>query len=1153
MQTGKAVENSRDIALERILALAAHLLGAQRGTIRDLDGRESAWGPARPARAGNGRSAGAEPVTTRSWPVTGGDGDAGGALTLVWDGPAAVSEEEERIAAAVARAAGATLEFRRRLRALAAPFIEDGPQRRRSQAAVSAFVQRSLFDGGAEPLLEDAALLAAELLGASIVQVFEAGSDGRRLRMRGGYGLPPDLRGRASVGSGRGSLAGLVLERGEPLVSSDLTVESRFRASALVREHGGVCAAAVPVGGPRRRRGALVAYWSRHRHVRTGEIHFLQNLSAVIAAALGQQETRAEFCAHLESHPAGNGDVTSARADGCETVWHYIPAEDGARSGLAFAALPHRSGQAAAVAVGRRRGSPVPAALANVLGFPAGTTVVPAGSEPRLEELLGALRQGELWHAEVGGRQEGGRLRWLRVTAIPAAWFPPPRQRHLLLVSNVTQERWVSGVIQELESRRRPVAPGTAVAVALVNASGEVIAANSEWERRRERAGCGSVWSIGEGAEGASRLCSHPACAAYAPHLRSILGQVARGHRPAYEGDYRCSSFGLTRWFAVRIEPAGCDDEGVPHATFAEWDITPQRQAEEEQRRNEARALAVLHSAWDAILTVNHRGIIESANPAASRMFGLAEPDLVGRRLGQILPAPGERGHDPALSRAVEDELGQLCGPEREARGRHADGGTFPISLIVTELSIGPRPIYTAVIRDLSERKRTEDRIERLIYHDEPTALPNRLLFRDRLDFGLSQARRTGQMLAVLFLDVDRFQRINESLGHVAGDRLLSAVARRIEEALPPHALLARWGGDEFNVLLPKVRAPEDAIAVANRVRAAIRRPFEIEGGQVYATLSIGLSVYPYDGQDAETLIRHADISMHRAKRQGGDASLAFVPEMHRAAAARASLDAELHRAVERDEFAVYFQPQVELAGGRIIGAECLVRWQHPRRGLLAPQSFIPLAERTGLIVPLGFCVLRTACRQIAIWQQLVPDPFRVAVNLSLRQVREPGLVAGLEALLRETEIRPEWLDLEITESVAMNAAPSRLRVLRQLKALGVRMSLDDFGKGYSSLRHLRRLPIETVKIDRSFVRRIRRDPRDATIARAVIQLGHALGLRVVAEGVTSPEEAAYLRDQGCDLAQGYLYGRPMPIEQFNELLGLPVASGDGSAAAQVA
>ena len=340
--------------------------------------------------------------------------------------------------------------------------------------------------------------------------------------------------------------------------------------------------------------------------------------------------------------------------------------------------------------------------------------------------------------------------------------------------------------------------------------------------------------------------------------------------------------------------------------------------------------------------------------------------------------------------------------------------------------------------------------------------------------------------------------------------------------------LVARWGGDEYNVLLPRIRGPEEALAAANRIRETLSEPIEVQEHTVYASVSIGLCVYPRDGEDSDALVRHADMAMYRAKRGGGQVGQACTTNVSRALAARQHLDAELHRAVENGEFVVHYQPVVDLAGGQVVGAECLVRWQHPRLGLLRPQAFIGLAERTGLIVPIGHRVLTQACRQIAAWRDSGVGPLRVAVNLSLRQVRDPNLVGSLEELLQTSGIPPEWLDLEVTESIALSSTAQRSRVLNRIKALGVRMSLDDFGQGYSSLDRLRRLPVETLKIDRAFVRRVRRDARDAAIVRAIIQMGHSFGLRVVAEGVAHPEEAAFLFE-GCDTAQGYLYSPPIP------------------------
>lgn len=452
-------------------------------------------------------------------------------------------------------------------------------------------------------------------------------------------------------------------------------------------------------------------------------------------------------------------------------------------------------------------------------------------------------------------------------------------------------------------------------------------------------------------------------------------------------------------------------------------------------------------------------------------------------------------------------------------------------------------------LASLTERRRAEEQIEYLAHHDPLTGLPNRTLFRDRLDMAIVHARRNHLRLGVLFLDLDRFKVINDSLGHSAGDRFLQSVSTRLMGCIRHGDTVVRLGGDEFVVLLSEMAHPEDPARVAAKILEALRQPFEVDGRELFATVSIGASSFPEDGEDAESLLKHADIAMYRAKAAHGNCCRLFTPAMNRRASAQLNLEADLHHAVLREEFIVHYQPMVSFPRGVVEGVEALVRWQHPRRGLVYPSQFIPLAEETGLIVPMGLLVLRTACRESAGWRDADEQPIRLAVNFSLRQLQQPDLLREVEACLRATGRAPGSLDLEITESAAIESVRSHHSVLDELRAAGLRMSLDDFGSGYSSLNHLRRLPIDTLKMDRSFVRSSVRDPSDAAIARAIISMAHSLNQRVVAEGVDRVEQREFLRREGCDAMQGYVFSRPVSAEKIEALLrrrvrgvGLPAA-----------
>jgi diguanylate cyclase (GGDEF)-like protein len=427
--------------------------------------------------------------------------------------------------------------------------------------------------------------------------------------------------------------------------------------------------------------------------------------------------------------------------------------------------------------------------------------------------------------------------------------------------------------------------------------------------------------------------------------------------------------------------------------------------------------------------------------------------------------------------------------------------------------------------------------IEHLAYHDALTGLPNRPLFTDRLIVALAQANRGDQKLAVFFLDLDRFKDINDSLGHSTGDSLLKAVAERIRTCIEEGDTAARFGGDEYTLLIPRVEHIEEAAKIAEKIIETLKIPFVISGQELFVTTSIGISIFPHDGVDPETLVRNADTAMYRAKEQGRDNYQLYAPEMNARALERLALENMLRRALKQNELTVHYQPLIDLGSGAIAGVEALVRWQHPERGLLLPAHFISTAELSGLILPIGDWVLRTACRQIHVWNQRLGLDLTVSVNLSARQFSQPDLVAQVRNALQETGLEPELLELEITESNAMQNAENTIRTLRELKAAGVRISMDDFGTGYSSLNYLKRFPIDTLKLDQSFVRDSTTDASDAAIISAVIVMAHSLNLKVVAEGVETKEQLDFLRHRDCDTIQGFYFSAPLAAEELEPYL----------------
>ncbi len=442
-------------------------------------------------------------------------------------------------------------------------------------------------------------------------------------------------------------------------------------------------------------------------------------------------------------------------------------------------------------------------------------------------------------------------------------------------------------------------------------------------------------------------------------------------------------------------------------------------------------------------------------------------------------------------------------------------------------------------LRILQQRKRADDRVHHIAFHDELTSLPNRLMFNHRLDQALSRHRRAGSQLAILFMDLDRFKVINDSLGHEVGDVLLRQVANRLKAQSREEDTVARMGGDEFVVLIENRENLLDISACARRLVAELSAPYLLGEKECHVTLSIGISVFPSDGNDSQSLLKAADVAMYRAKELGRNNYQYYLPSMNVHTVERLELESDLSRALERGEFLLHYQPKVEIATGLITGIEALLRWNHPVRGLVPPMDFIPLAEETGLIVPIGEWVLATACARTKVWQDQGLTGLAVAVNLSARQFADSMLLPKLTHIIHSSGLAPSSLELEITESVVMSHGEAAEVVLDRLKSIGVQIAIDDFGTGYSSLAYLKRFPFDTIKVDRSFIRDIPGDSGDMKITRAIIAMAHGLRLKVVAEGVETADQLKFLRAQRCDAVQGYLLYRPLPEDEVAEVLKL--------------
>ena len=521
-------------------------------------------------------------------------------------------------------------------------------------------------------------------------------------------------------------------------------------------------------------------------------------------------------------------------------------------------------------------------------------------------------------------------------------------------------------------------------------------------------------------------------------------------------------------------------------------------------------------------------------NEGARRNLGYSIEELEGLSPLDIKPEHTRETFEALIAPLKSRKIDTLT---FETVHRRKDGSLYPVEVRL-QLSFAENPpVYVAVITDITERVKTQAQLQFLAHHDALTMLPNRAMFVERLDHALTRARWTKRPLAVLFLDLDRFKNINDTLGHDFGDSALRVAAERLTSCVREGDTVARLGGDEFTVLLEDLANSDDVPGIAQKILDSLSRPFHVEGREFVMTTSIGISLYPSDGDDSFKLLRHADTAMYRAKEQGRNKYQFYSSEMGSRALEKFMLESSLRHALERQEFLLYYQPQVHLKTGKITGVEALLRWQHPELGMISPAQFIPVAEETGLMKAIDEWVLHAACAQAQAWRSAGIAPVTMIVNLSGRTFSETRITDGIYCALDKSCLVPQRVELEITENVVMQNAETTVELLRELKRMGLKLAVDDFGTGYSSLSYLKRFPIDTLKIDQSFVRDVTTDPDDASLVKAIIAMGHALQLNVIAEGVETPEQLAFLRQHGCDGMQGYFFSRPLPVADITALL----------------
>ena len=529
-----------------------------------------------------------------------------------------------------------------------------------------------------------------------------------------------------------------------------------------------------------------------------------------------------------------------------------------------------------------------------------------------------------------------------------------------------------------------------------------------------------------------------------------------------------------------------------------------------------------------AVLFVDLAGKILNADESFLNMLGYTAENLP-RNIHDLTPPEHHRLDEEAFEKLMAFGA---CAPFEKDFLKH-DGSAVPVlfgaALLDDEIA--------CFVVDLSQNKQTKEKLNHLAYHDALTDLPNQVLFKDRLKQAIALSHRNDQMQAVLLLNLDRFKTINDSLGYTSGDRLLQSVAQRLMSCVRESDTVARFGGDEFALLLTQIPRAQDAANVARAIKQSLDQAFIFDDQEIFVSTSIGISVYPQDGRDTAGLLKTAGVALDRAKVQGGNNYQFYTAGGTTRALKQLVLESNLRPGLERSEFFIHYQPQVAIHDFNLVGMEALIRWQHPSMGVIYPGEFITIAEESGMIIALGDWVMRTACAQNKVWQDAGLAPMRLSVNFSARQFQQPTFITDVAHILKETNLDPRWLELELTESSIMKDPEQAIEKLHELKLMGIKVAIDDFGTGYSSLNYLKRFPIDTLKIDKSFVADVCKDPHDTAIVRAIINLGHALDLTVIAEGVETKEQLQYLSALECDVMQGFLFSKALSAAAFEELL----------------
>jgi diguanylate cyclase (GGDEF)-like protein/PAS domain S-box-containing protein len=773
--------------------------------------------------------------------------------------------------------------------------------------------------------------------------------------------------------------------------------------------------------------------------------------------------------------------------------------------------------------------------LAELMGRSPGDLLQGAETDPQTIALMrAALRRGEAFTVDVVNYHKSGQSYWVRINCNPMRDEAGVLQGFIAIESDITREKSDAERIQRHKQRLSAVIDGARIGTWEWNIQTGEAVFNERWASMLGY----TLDELAPHHVDRWKGLLHPDDLIEA---EALLAQHFAGKRSDYETQCRMRhKDGHWVWVNTRGRVTTWTPEGRPHLMFGtQIDISAQQQARIALQEQADYTQAVLDNIVDGLITIDQRGLIASFNPAAEQIFGYTTAEVVGHNVKMLMPSPHREAHDGYLRDYVDNGHSRVIGIGRELRGQHKSGRLFPIELAVSQITRGGVPMFVGLVRDITRRKAAEQEIERLAFYDPLTQLPNRRLLMDRLQHAMSTSKRNGQYGALLFMDLDDFKNLNDTAGHAVGDQLLQQVAERLVSTLREGDTIARLGGDEFVVILEGLH--EDAEHAATRAEGVVEKIHQVLsqryrlGDRDYLNSpSIGVTLFIDHEHSLDDLLKQADLAMYQAKSAGRNTFRFFDPQMQARLMARTQLEADLRTAVSESQFQLFFQPQVDQLG-HTTGAEALLRWPHPQRGMVPPNQFIPVAEEMGLIVPIGLWVLETACQVLLDWAR-APETadLTLAINISARQFRQADFVDQVKAVLARTGARPERLKLELTESMLVSNVADIIAKMSALKDIGVSFSLDDFGTGYSSLSYLKRLPLDQLKIDQSFVREICSSPNDEAIARTIVALGHSMGMAVIAEGVESEDQRAKLGSIGCLAYQGYLFGRPVPLSEWS-------------------